>query len=145
MKSKPKRAQTPVHAKRSTRADKADQKGKINMQHGLENTTRKVVIKWSESDTHFDAFYYPVQLIYGSWIATKNGEAFTAQDICEAEDNLLLYCPDEEFKRCNKELSDWKETVRLAKNVILEGCAAELDGNDDNYIMNVLYERGYLK
>ena len=114
------------------------------MQDGLENT-RKVEIKWSESDTHFDTFYYPVPLIYGSWIATTNGEAFTAQDICEAEDNIFLYCPDEAVKRCSKELADWKETVRLAKNVILEGCAAELGENDDNYIMNVLYEGGYLE
>lgn len=111
------------------------------MQHGLENT-RKVEIKWSERDTHFDVFYYPVPLIYGSWIATKNGEAFTAQDISEAEDNIFLYCPDEAVKRCRKELSDWMETVRLAKNVILEGCAAELDEKDGDYIMNVLYERG---
>lgn len=73
------------------------------MQHGFENT-RKVEIKWSESDTHFEA-----------------------------------------VKRYSKELADWKETVRLAKNVILEGCAAELDGKDSDYIMNVLYERGYLE
>lgn len=90
------------------------------MQDGLENT-RKVEIKWSESDTHFEEFYYPVQLIYGSWIATKNGEAFTAQDICEVEDNIFLYYPDEEDKRCSKELDNWKEKVRIAKNVILEG------------------------
>lgn len=114
------------------------------MQHGFENT-RKVEVKWSESDTHFEAFYYPVPLIYGSWIATKSGEAFTAQDICEAEDNIFLYCPDEAVKRYSKELADWKETVRLAKNVILEGCAAELDGKDSDYIMNVLYERGYIE
>lgn len=114
------------------------------MQDGLENT-RKVEIKWSESDTNFENFYYPVPLIYGSWIATKNGEAFTQQDICEAEDNIFLYCPDEAVKRCSKELTDWKETVRLAKNVILEGCAAELDEKDGDYIMNALYERGYLE
>lgn len=114
------------------------------MQHGLENT-RKVEIKWSESGTHFDAFYYPVPLIYGSWIATKSGEAFTAQDISEAEDNIFLYCPDEAAKRCSKELADWRETVRLAKNVILEGFAAELDEKDGDYIMNVLYEKGYLE
>ena len=114
------------------------------MQHGLENT-RKVEIKWSESGTHFDAFYYPVPLIYGSWIATKSGEAFTAQDMSEAEDNIFLYCPDEAAKRCSKELADWRETVRLAKNVILEGFAAELDEKDGDYIMNVLYEKGYLE
>lgn len=114
------------------------------MQHGLENT-RKVEIKWSESGTHFDAFYYPVPLIYGSWIATKSGETFTAQDISEAEDNIFLYCPDEAAKRCSKELADWRETVRLAKNVILEGFAAELDEKGGDYIMNVLYERGYLE
>lgn len=114
------------------------------MQNGLENT-RKVEIKWSESDTHFDEFYYPVPLIYGSWIATKNGEAFTAQDICEAEDNIFLYYPDEAVKRCSKELANWKDTVRFAKNVILGGCAAELDEKDGDYIMNVLYEGGYLE
>lgn len=113
------------------------------MQDGLENT-RKVEIKWSESDTHFDAFYYPVPLIYGSWIATKNGEAFTAQDICEAEDNIFLYCPDEAVKKCRRELTDWKEIVRLAKNVVLTGYARELDENDDDYVMSVLYEGGYL-
>ena len=113
------------------------------MQDGLENT-RKVEIKWSESDTHFDAFYYPVPLIYGNWIAIKNGQAFTQQDIHEAEDNIFLYCPGEAVKRYCKELTDWKETVRLSKNVILEGCAVELDEKDEDYIMNVLYERGYL-
>ena len=113
------------------------------MQHGLENT-RKVEIKWSESDTHFDTFYYPVPLIYGNWLATKNGQAFTQQDIREAEDNIFLYCPDEAAKRYRKELTDWKETIRLAKNVILEGYATELDEKDGEYVMNVLYERGYL-
>lgn len=113
------------------------------MQHGLENT-RKVEIKWSESDTHFDTFYYPAPLVYGSWIATKGDETFTAQEIHEAEDNIMLYVPDEMTEKCCKELNDWKETVRLAKNVIFEGYGAELDEQDEEYIMNVLHERGYI-
>ena len=125
------------------RADEAGQKGRIIMQDGLENT-RKVEIKWSESDTHFDAFYYPVPLIYGNWIATKNGQAFTQQDIDEAEDNIFLYCPGEAVKKYRKELADWKEIIRLAKNVVLTGYAQELDEKDGEYVMNVLYERGYL-
>ena len=114
------------------------------MQHGLENT-RKVEIKWSESDAHFDAFYYPVPLIYGSWIATKDGQAFTQQEIEEAEDNIALYVPDEMEEKCRKELTDWKETVRFAKNIVLEGYASELDEGDENFTMQTLYERGYLE
>ena len=70
------------------------QKGKIIMQHGLENT-RKVKIKWNVTDANYDTFYYPVPLVYGNWIATKDGQAFTQQEIEEAEDNIALYVPDE--------------------------------------------------
>lgn len=42
------------------------------MQHGLENA-RKVKIKWNETDANYDTFYYHVPLIYGGWIATKEG------------------------------------------------------------------------
>lgn len=134
----------PVHAKWSTRADKADQKGKIIMQHGLENT-RKVKIKWNVTDANYDTFYYHVPLIYGGWIATKDGQAFTQQEIEEAEDNIALYVPDEMEKKCRKELTELKETVRLAKNIVFEGYASELDEEDENFTMQTLYERGYLE
>ena len=134
----------PVHARRSTRVDKADQKGKINMQHGLENT-RKVNIKWNVTDANYDTFYYHVPLIYGGWIATKDGQAFTRQQIDDAEDNIALYVPDEMEERCCKELTEWKETVRLAKNIIFEGYASELNEGDEDFIMQTLYERGYLE
>lgn len=114
------------------------------MQHGLENT-RKVKIKWNVTNVKFDTFYYPVPLIYGDWIATKDDQALTQQEICEAEDNIFLYCPDKAVKKCCKELNDWKEIVRLAKNIILEGYASELDEGDENFIMQVLYERGYFE
>ena len=130
--------------KRPTRADKASQKKKINMQHGLENT-RKVKIKWNVTDTKYDTFYYPVPLVYGNWIATKDVKAFTQQEIDEAGDNIALYVPDEMEKKCRKELTDWKETARLAKNIVLEGYASELDEGDENFIMQTLYEMGYLE
>ena len=144
LKYKPKRVQTPVHARRPTRADKAGQKGKINMQHGLENT-RKVEIKWNVNDTKYDTFYYPVPLVYGNWVATKDDQAFTQQEIYEAEENIMLYIPDEMIKKYGKELKDWKETARLAKNIVLEGYASELNEEDENFLMQTLYERGYLE
>ena len=114
------------------------------MQHGLENT-RKVKIKWNVTDTKYDTFYYPVPSVYGNWVATKDDQAFTQQEIDEAEDNIALYVPDEMEEKCRKELTEWKETARLAKNIILEGYASELDEGDENFIMQVLYERGYLE
>ena len=120
------------------------QKGKINMQHGLENT-RKVEIKWNVTDANYDTFYYPVPLVYGNWIATKDGKAFTQQEIEEAEDNIALYVPDEMEEKCRKELTECEESVRLAKNIVLEGYASELDEGDENFIMQTLYERGYLE
>ena len=113
------------------------------MQHGLENT-QKVEIKWHETDTNFDTMYYPVPLVYGNWIATRNGETVTAQEMHEAEDNIMLYVPDEMSKKCCKELNDWKESIRLAKGVIIDGYGTELDEKDEDFIMQVLYERGYL-
>lgn len=120
------------------------QKGKINMQHGLENT-RKVKIKWNVTDDKYDTFYYPVPLVYGNWIGTKDDQAFTQQEIYEAEENIMLYMPDEMIKKYGKELNDWKETARLAKNIVLEGYASELDEGDENFIMQTLYEMGYLE
>lgn len=114
------------------------------MQHGLENT-RKVKIKWNATDANYDTFYYPVPLIYGGWIATKDGQAFTQQEIDEAEDNIALYVPDEMEEKCDKELTDWKETVRLAKNIVFECYASELDEGDENFTMQTLYEGGYLE
>ena len=118
--------------------------GYCDMQHGLENT-RKVKIKWNVTDTKYDTFYYPVPLVYGNWIATKDNQAFTQQEIDEAEDNIALYVPDEMEKKCRKELTEWKETARLAKNIVLEGYASELDEGDEDFIMQALYERGYLE
>lgn len=120
------------------------QKGKINMQHGLENT-RKVKIKWNVTDAKYDTFYYPVPSVYGNWVATKDDQAFTQQEIYEAEENIMLYLPEEMIKKYGKELNDWKETARLAKNIILEGYASELDKGDENFIMQALYERGYFE
>ena len=114
------------------------------MQHGLENT-RKIKIKWNVTDANYDTFYYHVPLIYGDWIATKDGQAFTQQEIDEAEDNIALYVPDEMEEKYCKELTDWKETVRLAKNIVFEGYASELDEGDENFTMQTLYERGYLE
>ena len=114
------------------------------MQHGLENA-RKVKIKWNVTDANYDTFYYPVPLVYGNWIATKDGQAFTQQEIEEAEDNIALYVPDEMDEKCRKELTELKETVRLAKNIVFEGYASELDEGDENFIMQTLYERGYLE
>lgn len=114
------------------------------MQHGLENT-RKVKIKWNVTDANYDTFYYHVPLIYGGWIATKDGQAFTQQEIEEAEDNIALYVPDEMEEKCRKELTEWKETVSLAKNIVFEGYASELDEGDENFTMQTLYERGYLE
>lgn len=113
------------------------------MQHGLENT-RKVKIRWNVTDARRDTFYYPVPLIYGNWVATKDDQAFTQQEIYEAEENIMLYVPDEMIKKYVKELNDWKETTSIAKDIILEGYASELDEGDENFIMQVLYERGYL-
>ena len=120
------------------------QKGKINMQHGLENT-RKVEIKWNVNDTKYDTFYYPVPLVYGNWVATKDDQVFTQQEIYESEENIMLYVPDEMIKKYRKELNDWKETARLAKNIVLEGYASELNEEDENFLMQTLYERGYLE
>ena len=114
------------------------------MQHGLENT-RKVEIKWNVNDTKYDTFYYPVPLVYGNWVATKDGQAFTQQEIEEAEDNIALYVPDEMEEKCRKELTELKETARLAKNIVLEGYASELNEEDENFLMQTLYERGYLE
>lgn len=113
------------------------------MQHGLENT-RKVKIRWNVTDAKRDTFYYPVPLIYGNWVATKDDQAFTQQEIYEAEENIMLYVPDEMVKKYVKELNDWKETTSIAKDIILEGYASELDEGDENFIMQVLYERGCL-
>ena len=120
------------------------QKGNINMQHGLENT-RKVEIKWNVNDTKYDTFYYPVPLVYGNWVATKDDQAFTQQEIYESEENIMLYVPDEMIKKYRKELNDWKEAARLAKNIVLEGYASELNEGDENFLMQTLYERGYLE
>lgn len=114
------------------------------MQHGLENT-RKVAIKWNVTDVKYDTFYYPVPLVYGNWVATKDNQAFTAEEIYEAEEDIFLYCPDEAVKKCRKEIANWKETARLAKNIVFEGYASELDDGDENFIMQTLYERGYLE
>lgn len=113
------------------------------MQHGLENA-RKVKIKWNETDANYDTFYYHVPLIYGGWIATKEGQAFTRQQIDDAEYNIALYVSDEIVKKCCKEIANWKETVRLAKNIVIEGYASELDEKDEDYIMQVLHERRYI-
>lgn len=119
------------------------QEGNVNMQHGLENT-RKVKIKWNETDANYDTFYYHVPLIYGGWIATKEGQAFTRQQIDDAEYSISLYVNDEIVKNRCKEVTEWKETVRLAKNIVIEGYASELDEKDEDYIMQVLHERRYI-
>lgn len=61
-----------------------------------------------------------------------------------AEYSISLYVNDEIVKNRCKEVTEWKETVRLAKNIVIEGYASELDEKDEDYIMQVLHERRYI-